>query len=669
MKLSIVNRAMGMIALGACASLGFAGGQGSHSQPGVKTVTGHALPTVQPHFFDARSLPVQINNHFLMQGELEHDNPIPPLKWNADHGTASNVSVGSAVLPPTAKVKMQFPGIGATGWVPPDVNIGVGGNFVSETVNSTVAFFNKSTGALVFSQDFQTFFQAAGWQSNFLFDPKTMYDPISQRYFVLADEGAGGNNISAIDIAVSQTSDPTQGWYMYRINALETISGNKYWLDYPSLACTPSGVVVTGNMFPIANGGFGGIQFIVLPKIPMIAGQAVTPYTLQDPGLGSAQMARNAEPSQRDIYGMALSSNSTMRIYQVVNPTLNPVLKIVDVAIPTFQGANSATSIDNTALDTLGDRILNCYERNGHLLAGHSVNSNITNTSNARWYQFNINGWPNSGQLPNLNQSGQIATGPIDDDFQPAVDENNNGDISVIYSRSNANVQADILISTRVKSDPLGQTTKPIVLQKSAGVAPYTSYRWGDFFEVALDPTDNTTFWGGEEVVDSNGNWQTYFFSWQAGLDVGGVVYNPNSYTVLQGSQVGGSLSSLDAIDNNTLNIATAVQKGYGSVTSVQTVTNGVPTPTRFLAATYDVNPLLGVTVFLYAKNNTTGNFDLISSKSTVSTGPVTVNIPNPTNYVNNGQVTLILREVMPKRTGLNLMFITKTDQLVVSSQ
>lgn len=669
MKMSILSRAIGTIAIGGFAALGFAGGHVSVTQGAVKTVTGHALPTVKAAFFDARSLPVQINNHFLMQGELEHDNPIPPLKWNLDHGSASPVPVGGAVLPPNSNMKYRFPGIGATGWVPPDVNIGVGTNFVSETVNSTVAFFNKSTGAMVFSQDFQTFFQAAGWQSNFLFDPKTMFDPVSQRFFVLADEGAGGNNISAIDIAVSQTSDPTQGWYEYRVNALQTISGNKYWLDYPSLACTPSGVVVTGNMFPISSGGFGGIQFIVLPKIPMISGLPISPYTLQDSSLGSAQMARNSEASQRDIYGMALSSNSTMRIYQVVNPTLNPVLKMVDVAIPSFQGANSATSIDNTTLDTLGDRILNCYERNGHLMAGHSVNSNVTNTSNARWYQFNINGWPNSGQLPTLRQSGQIATGPIDDDFQPAVNENANGDMSIIYSRSNANVQADILLSTRLSTDPLGQTSKPVLLQQSAGVAPYTSYRWGDFFEVALDPVDSTTFWGGEEVVDANGNWQTYFFSWQTGLDVGGVVYNPNSYTVLQGNQLGGTLASFDAVDGDTFNIAAAVQKPYGSVTSVETVTNGVPTPTRFLSATYDVNPIPGITVFLYAKNKNTGQFDLISTKATVSTGPIKVDIPNYLNYVDNGTVTLILRETLPKRTGLNTIFISKTDQLIISAK
>ncbi len=657
-----------MLAVVAASSYCLAGGQIKPSPLQVKTVTGYRLAPVQSATFNTLSLPIQINNHFLIRGEMEHDNPIPPLKWNFNHGTASTVPVGSATLIGAPKVQYKYPGIGATGWVPPDVNIGVGPSYITETVNATVAFFNKATGAMVFSQDFQTFFAPLN-PTSFLFDPKTMYDPISQRFFVMADEQDSTGNVSKLDIAVSANSDPNGSWHEYRIQAAQTIGGNAYWLDYPSLACSSTGVVMTGNMFPFSNGGFGGVQFIVLPKAPMLIGNPVTPVSIQDASAGSAQMARNWEATQSDVYGMALSSSSTMRVYDIQNPnTTKPSLKMVDVAIPAFTGANAANSIDGTTLDTIGDRIFNAYERNGHLLAGHSV-LGPTGTSNARWYQFAINGWPTSGNAPTLLQSGQISSGASDDDFQPAIDENKFGDISVLFSRSNPQVEADILLSTRVFTDPLGQTTVPLVLQRSVGTAPYTAFRWGDFFEVAIDPVDNSTFWGGEEAIDANGNWQTYFFTWTTNVDTGGVNYLPTGYTVLQGTQTGGTLGSFDAVDHNTFNMNSGIQKGYGSVTNVETTYSGIPAPNRYMAATYDVNTLPGATVFLYAYNYTTQVFDLISTKPALSTAPVTVNIANYNNYLNNGQAKLMLREAIPNRTKLNIMFPDQTDQLIISSE
>ena len=47
-------------------------------------------------------------------------------------------------------------------------------------------------------------------------------------------------------------------------------------------------------------------------------------------------------------------------------------------------------------------------------------------------------------------------------------------------------------------------------LQLSAGESGYNNGRWGDYFDIAVDPTDDVSFWGVGQFARSNNTWITY---------------------------------------------------------------------------------------------------------------------------------------------------------------
>src|SRR5204863_50704 len=79
-----------------------------------------------------------------------------------------------------------------------------------------IGFFAKD-GTLQFQQAIEG---AAGFwgslgTSNFVFDPETLYDPLSGRFFAMASEGNAPGAKSYILIAISDDSDPNGTWYKY----------------------------------------------------------------------------------------------------------------------------------------------------------------------------------------------------------------------------------------------------------------------------------------------------------------------------------------------------------------------------------------------------------------------------------------------------------------------
>src|SRR5207342_3128426 len=79
----------------------------------------------------------------------------------------------------------------------------------------------------------------------FLSDPKVLYDPYADRWMSSA-LAQPQSSASSVLIGVSQTSDPTGVWNLYRIDA---DTNNLAWIDFPSIGFNKDWIVVSGNMF------------------------------------------------------------------------------------------------------------------------------------------------------------------------------------------------------------------------------------------------------------------------------------------------------------------------------------------------------------------------------------------------------------------------------------
>jgi hypothetical protein len=86
------------------------------------------------------------------------------------------------------------------------------------------------------------------------------------------------------------------------------------------------------------------------------------------------------------------------------------------------------------------------------------------------------------------------------------------GDIALGYSVSSNSTYPSIRYTGRLVSDKLGTLPQgEAVVIGGSGSQLSTFYRWGDYSRMALDPTDDCTFWYTQEyyAVTSNAGWQT----------------------------------------------------------------------------------------------------------------------------------------------------------------
>ena len=166
----------------------------------------------------------------------------------------------SAVAGPNPELSLSFDGLNhrdqrlANGGnqfslEPPDQALCVGNGFVVEATNSVLRVFDTYGAPLTGVQDLNTFFQYPPAINRTTFeigpqviDPVCLYDPDYQRFIVvvttlgsLYDGTFTGKN--TIDVAVTNTPDPTGAWTIYKIPAQnDGIDGT------PNHGCTLDGV-------------------------------------------------------------------------------------------------------------------------------------------------------------------------------------------------------------------------------------------------------------------------------------------------------------------------------------------------------------------------------------------------------------------------------------------
>jgi hypothetical protein len=128
-------------------------------------------------------------------------------------------------------------------------------------------------------------------------DPVCLFDAAVQRFFLvvltLDHVGSSGalNGNNHLDIAVSDTSDPTGGWTIFKLpvqnNGTEGTPdhhcGNGFCLgDYPHIGADANGIYLTTNEFAVFGPGFFGAQVYAISKSLLTggAGSAVLFNTL-----------------------------------------------------------------------------------------------------------------------------------------------------------------------------------------------------------------------------------------------------------------------------------------------------------------------------------------------------------------------------------------------------
>ena len=492
-------------------------------RPNAKTwVTPEHVPTIDlsrenvPSFWTATPTIIDTNS-FASQHQLKgpirgpHPRPakyLPPHhKPNFDAtGPPNELRSGFGNTSTVIHDEGGFNTISSTVWSPPDPSLAVGPNHVVVTVNMAIAFYDKE-GNEQFSANLDStgnpgFFEELG-AGDFTFDPKCFYDPHAERFVVLALEQYDPDE-SWITIAVSDDSDPNGVWYKYRTWSVITNNdnGNTYWVDYPGFGFDDGYYYVTGNLFPLNNGGRGGGLYRVFDKTPMLVGDPVVIADVRKGGHASMQGAQHYGNAPAAFF-VSEANNTQIRISHIINPN-NPTVQSELVSVPSYSGPNSVTNPGGT-ISALDGRVMNAQYRDGTLWATHGIQGNSV-TAMARWYEIDLSNWP--ATAPTLLQSGDVSIPGIPNglsSFFPAIAPNKRGEVAMVIATANSTTNPQLQIIGRKVNDTLGEMGTPVIVSSGNSGA---KGRWGDYFDMTVDPNNDIRFWYVGEVQNSSG-WQT----------------------------------------------------------------------------------------------------------------------------------------------------------------
>jgi hypothetical protein len=599
------------------------------------------------------------------------ENESTPIKRNG--GPANNLPVGgvdSSII--RGEAKIAFGSIGFTGWVPPDCDMGVSPNWIATSVNMQIAFHKKATGEKTFQQDYSAFFAGVN-QKGIVGDPKTFFDPLSKRWFTIIMEVGFSDSVSAMLLAVSDDDNPNGTWYRYRIEDTLTVGSDKFWLDYPGIGVNKDTLVFTGNMFGFTN-GYAGNQFMVLPKAPLLTGGAVTGKQFSDPDAGTVKVAINADPNSNKIYCVSFDNPNQLKIHVVENGATNPTITSTFVTIPTaIYPGDPITGPNGHNMSRFGDaRLYSAHYRNDYLVTAHSTQVSGTDTRHmVRWYQLKMNDWPTGGK-PTLSNVGNIVGGTNEHFHMPAINQNARGDIALIYTKTSPTIQADLLVSAHKRTDKYGVTGKPItVFSDRTTYGGAGENRWGDYFSVAVDPTDNKLFWGYGMGPRSDGRWATQVSSFRVSVAGDNAVgYGPTAAGPYkdQGTTTSTDLTTLKAADGKTFDVNSVPFTGAGQLASIEstfkTAVNSLTTD--YIALEAKIAAPAGSTVFYYLWNTQSNTYVLAGSQPASSdVVRFAFTDTDAVKYVTStGVVKGLIRVVRPIKGTMPPAFTLKVDEL-----
>lgn len=446
----------------------------------------------------------------------------------------------------------SFAGIGDTGQFPPDPTLAAGPNNLVAATNGAVVVFRKN-GSIApgagSNQSLSGFFSALGQPAtDGPFDPKAAFDPYLNRFWLVAasehdSTGTGDSNRSRLLIALSNTSDATEGWRLFSVNA--SLNGNDStgnWCDYPQLGFDAQALYLTCNMFqfPSTTGDFQYAKVRVMTKAQFVNNACCLWYDFWDLGEGFLNLSSSFTVQPARMYGATVGDgeflidahgsgggDDVVEVWHMThadrccipgNQTA-PDLDQHDHDVGSFDTPPDARQPNNaTAIDTGDTRFLYAFWKDGQLAAGQNLacadNHSQDGGGNAcvAFTEINV-----SGGLGSMSTTNDwVLTGNGVDYYYPAVEVNGSGDKTMVYSRSSTSEDAGtdyigIPSSTRCTTCSDGPET---TLQAGATTyvqlepPPTSRNRWGDYFGAAADP-DGTGVWVHGEFASGVSSWGT----------------------------------------------------------------------------------------------------------------------------------------------------------------
>lgn len=422
----------------------------------------------------------------------------------------------------------SFDGVAGQGYVPLDANGMVGSNYYVQTINSVYAVWNKNGTAKLAQTDFKKLFGSFTADDG---DPVTMYDKFADRWIITEfQSGKSSSTIDTMMFAVSETNDPTGKYYIYAFcyNSTETSDYPKFsiWADgyYQTCNCSPTDYVVVYNRDSMLKGSknanYIAITYTYSPFASNCGGEFYCPQTLYADGTLPPYGSPNYMFDFQDPnWGSSCATTNAIRIFSIsVNwktktGTIALAQTLTTASFDSYFTANANNNTYRHDIDQPGStasldasdgffsyRIP--YLRWGSYNSALMCNVVVTGTNattgsqigGVRWYELRQD---TTTKQWSIYQQSTYAPSDNITRWCPAIAMDQNGSIGLQYSVSdNKSTYPGLRYTGRTSCDPLNTMTLAEGIAATGNIAANTSYRWGDYSHLSVDPTDGITFWG-----------------------------------------------------------------------------------------------------------------------------------------------------------------------------
>jgi hypothetical protein len=477
-----------------------------------------------PALFAAYQPPTPPPRHRPPASNVPEEKPVPPATISAAGAAVEQVTQGTR---PSAAILASFDGLGAgfTGPQgtaefrnPTDDSLAAGLNEIVQVVNSRLAIYTKqgarypATGKVLFGPVItNTLFAGFGGPCETLVsgDAVVRYDQLADRWlFVLPIFRRPPDKPDApyaMCYAVSTGPDPMGTYYRYQFD-------RPLFPDYPRPAIWPDGYYL-----PTSTGDTVIQKHVcAADRAKMLAGQNATEQCFIIDGVNFLNASdldgRRLPPAGMPNIVMAAGGTQLHDIFEddgiyawkfFVNwddPSKTRLTGPEKIAVaPYHYLCNGQLSKcvpqpgTDVRLDSQGDKLMQrlVYRNFGRyqsIVAAHSIDTNAG--GGVRWYEFRLD----KSATPHLYQQGTYAPGG-DYRWMPSVAMDAKGDIAVGYSFGGSSSFPGQRFAARLAGDAKGQMTLAETIVAEGQASQTNTLRWEDFTTLAIDPSDDCTFW------------------------------------------------------------------------------------------------------------------------------------------------------------------------------
>ncbi len=404
--------------------------------------------------------------------------------------------------------------------IPPDTNGDVGLNHYVQAVNSLVRIFDKQGNPLTPPFKLSSLFSSLGTLCSQRDDgdPIVLYDPLADRW-ILSQFCIAFPPFRQM-IAVSKSSDPTGSYFVY-----EFVMPNIKLNDYPKFGVWSDAIYMSTDQFLGSN--YAGSGVFAFNKMKLYSGSSDANYIYFDLASPTTIRLGNLLPADLDglkppptgMPGIFVGYTATeygdpidaIRLFEFRadfnNPSNSTFAERAESPIPVapFDPTSPDGRADilqpppGEALDSQSDRLMyRVAYRNFGDYDSLVLNQTVRISAVGEIYRAGVRVYELRRNLPNssFQVHFQATVGePENSRWMASVAQDHQGNIAVGYSFASEQKKPSILYTGRLSSDPPGTFRTENVLINGTGVQTAFGFRWGDYSQMSIDPTDDCSFW------------------------------------------------------------------------------------------------------------------------------------------------------------------------------